>query len=431
MMSTDKEAAHRALVEQMERRFQEDPDQERRIRRLMEDVLGIAADLDLASVLQRIVDAAARAVGVRYCALGVLDENGEFSDLITTGAGPDVYRAVGYLPTGRGILGRVLHEDAPIRLTDIAAEPDAVGFPPGHPDMRTLLAGPIRIHDTVYGNLYLSERYDGEPFSSGDQALAAALANVAGGAIENARHHVRLEQAAQEMQRRLLPELPDIGSLKVEARYSPAHNTPRVGGDWYQAVELPDGTWCIVVGDVMGHDTGSALTMHQMTSMLYVLALDPPHSPARIVEGLDQALHRTGSETMATLVVATLQPAPGGSWRLSWTNAGHPPPLLLTPDGDAVYLDPETVHGIMIGVDHTQPQTEHVQVLRPGSTLLLYTDGLIEAHDRTLTEALDDLARRASALAGGPLDVLCDELGVPPTADRYRDDIALLALHVP
>ncbi|MFC4031658.1 PP2C family protein-serine/threonine phosphatase [Streptomyces polygonati] len=422
---------HQALVEEMGRRLEQSRGDENRLARLVEDVLGIGADLDLMSVLTKIVEAAARAVDARHGALGVLDEHGEFSDLITTGVDPGVAPTVGHLPHGEGLLGELVREPGPIRVPDLAADPRAVGFPPGHPVMRSLLGAPIHIRGTVYGNLYLTDRRDGHPFSAADESMLVALASVAGGAIENARHHDRLQRAAEELQRRLLPELPDIEPLQVQARYHPALTTPHVGGDWYQAVALAEGVRCVVVGDVMGHDTGSALTMHKISSMLYVLALDQQGAPSRVVQGLDRALHRTGSATMASLVVATLRPRDDARWVLRWTNAGHPPPLVLTPRGEAVYLDTEEPHGMMIGVDPAAPQPEHERVLEPGSTLLLYTDGLVEDPRRTLTEGLDDLAERAAALSGAPLDRLCDALTRADDRHRNRDDIALMAIRLP
>ncbi|MYS19697.1 Stage II sporulation protein E (SpoIIE) [Streptomyces sp. DvalAA-14] len=104
---------------------------------------------------------------------------------------------------------------------------------------------------------------------------------------------------------------------------------------------------------------------------------------------------------------------------------------MLTPDGEPLHLDPDLVHGIMIGVDPAHPHTEHQQILPPGSTLILYTDGLIEDPGTSLADGLNALALRASALAEFPLDVLCDELSTPPGPGRHRDDIALLALRVP
>ncbi|WP_327288595.1 PP2C family protein-serine/threonine phosphatase [Streptomyces sp. NBC_01198] len=429
---SDRESAHRELVEEITRQFEESPeDEDTRLARLVEDMLAIGGDLDLESVLQRVVEAVARAVDARFGALGVIDAEGNFTDLFTTGVDPGVRADVGHLPHGEGLLGELIREPAPIRVADLAADPRIVGFPPGHPAMHSLLGGPIRIRDTVYGNLYLTDRRDGEPFSAADENLLTALAKVAGGAIENARYHERLKLAADELQRHLLPELPDLGPLQVEARYQPAHTTPQVGGDWYQAFPGPAGAWSIVVGDVMGHDTGSALTMFQLSSMLSVLAMDDPRAPARIVQRLDQALHHGGSETMATLVVATLHPRPDHSWKLRWTNAGHPPPLLLGPDGRASFLASDEAQGIMIGVDHTRPQPEHTSTLMPGCSLLLYTDGLIEDPDRSMTESLDALARLGEALAGAPLDRLCDDL-IAARPDRlYRDDACLLALRVP
>ncbi|WP_327119876.1 SpoIIE family protein phosphatase [Streptomyces sp. NBC_01341] len=429
---TDEEKARHALVAEMRLRLEKSPgDEDRRLGRLVEDLLAMGADLDLATVLQRVVEAAARAVDARYGSLGVLNEEGVFTELFTTGTEPGMRAAVGHLPHSTGILGHLVREPYPIRVPDLAADPRSTGFPPNHPVMHSLLGGPIRIRDTVYGNLYLTDRRDGQPFSRGDENLLTALANVAGAVIENARHHERLRATAEDLQRHLLPELPDLGPLQIQARYHPAHSSPRVGGDWYQAFPGLEGAWSIVVGDVVGHDTSSALTMYLLSSMLYVLTLDEPHAPARIVQRLDQALHRTGSDTMATLIVATLHPRPNGSWRLRWTNAGHPPPLVLTPAGAATYLDPSEAQGIMIGVDPTQAQPEHSHTLEPGTTLLLYTDGLVEDPQRPITECLDGLATLAESLAGAPLEQLCDEIMDARPAGPHRDDAALLVLGIP
>lgn len=429
---SEEEKARRALVEELGRRLERSSGEEdQRLGRLVEDVLAISADLDLGSVLQRIVDTAARAVEARYGALGVIDEHGAFTDLFTTGVDPDVRTDVGHLPHGEGLLGELVRDPVPIRVPDVAAHPRRSGFPPGHPVMHTLLGVPIRIRDTVYGNLYLTDRRGGQPFSAADENMLTALAAVAGGAIENARSHGHLKHAAEELHRRLLPELPDIGPLQVQARYQPAHTTPQVGGDWYQAIPAPAGAWSLAVGDVMGHDTASALTMHRMSSMLFALALTHPHTPAGIVQHLDHALHRSGADITATLIVATLHPRKDGSWRLRWTNAGHPPPLLLTPTGQAAFLATDEAHGIMIGVDPTTPQPEHHHTLEPGSTLLLYTDGLIEDPHRPMTECLHTLAARTESLAGEPLDHLCDTLIAARPDHPHRDDAALLALRVP
>ncbi|WUH95561.1 SpoIIE family protein phosphatase [Streptomyces sp. NBC_00433] len=427
-MSEEEKARH-ALVEEMGHQLEESPgDEDRRLGRLVESVLAMGADLEMATVLQRVVEAATRAVDARYGALGVTDEHGTFTDLFTTGADPGLRAAVGRLPHGEGILGDLVREPVPIRVADLAADPRSTGFPPGHPVMHSLLGTPIRIRDTVYGNLYLTDHRDGQPFSEDDENLLTALARVAAGVIETARYHERLKTAAEELQRHLLPDLPDLGPLQIHARYHPAHATPQVGGDWYQAFPGPEGACSIVVGDVMGHDTSSALTMHLLASMLYALTLDQPHAPAQIVQRLDQALHRSGSDTMATLILATLHPQPDGSWRLRWTNAGHPPPLMLTPAGHVTYLASDEAQGIMIGVDSTQAQPEHTHPLEPGTTLLLYTDGLVEDPRQPMADCLHSLARLTESLASAPLDQLCDKI---MAARPDRDDAALLVLRVP
>jgi hypothetical protein len=430
-MSTDMEKSrrNRLLVEAMQSQLQQVPDDQHRLRRLLAAVLAIGTDLDLRSLLQDIVEAAAATVDARYGALAVLDEYGEFVDLVTTVADEDWPKAVGRLPRGLGLLGVLVRDPRPLRVENIAGSPCACGFPPGHPIMHSLLGVPIRVRGTVYGNLYLSDRCDAEPFTATDEGMVTALAGVAGVAIENARLHGRFVKAGEELQRKLLPRLPDIRPIQAEARYQPASIAPRVGGDWHHVIVLPEGTRCIMVGDVMGHNIEAAITMHRISNMLSVLAYDQPLPPSEIVRKLDQALEGLGGGTMATLIMARLEQRPETSWRLRWTSAGHPPPLLITA-GKAGYLDPEEGHGIPLGVDCSMPRPDHEYIVAPGSTLLFYTDGLVEHPHHTIGEGMDALARRAGALVGHSLTMMCDEL-VDPAGRTFHDDVALLALRIP
>jgi signal transduction histidine kinase len=164
-----------------------------RLRRLVDAVLSIGADLSTPAVLRRIVETAVALVDARYGALGVLDEEGlGLSDFITVGLTPDEVAAIGPFPQGHGILGLLILDPTPLRLADLGQHPDSYGFPPEHPPMRSFLGVPIRLRDQVYGNLYLTEKRGAAEFSVDDEALAVALAGAAAIAIENARLHARV-----------------------------------------------------------------------------------------------------------------------------------------------------------------------------------------------------------------------------------------------
>ncbi|MFE9174410.1 PP2C family protein-serine/threonine phosphatase [Streptomyces kebangsaanensis] len=400
----------------------------RRLHRLLQAVVAISIDMDTRAVLRHLVEAGADLIGAHYGALGVLGENGEFIDLITTGVDAERLMAESGLPQSHGLLGQLIVRREPLRVDDIRADPRAVGFPPGHPVMTSLLGVPLRVRGVVYGDLYLADKEDGTPFTEADEALLTALASAASVSIENARLYGQLKRAAEQFQRRLLPVLPDLSPLRVEARYEPASDLPRLGGDWYDAVGLPDGTVLVVVGDVTGHDVEAAPQMGQIRNMLRVLAFDRCGPPSLIVDRLDRALTAFGDPPAATLLLARIEQRPGAGHAMCWTNAGHPPPLLVTADGTVHCLAPEA-HGIPVGVDPALPRPDHVRLLPPESTLLLYTDGLIERRDRDIDTGLRDLADHAAALATAPLDLLCDALIGRRRA--YDDDVALLALRVP
>lgn len=153
---------------------------------LVEAMLVVTSGLDLDGTLQTIVRTATALVDARYGALGVRGEQ-ELVEFVVAGIDEETRRRIGPPPSGRGVLGVLLRDPKPIRLDDIQVHPDSVGFPPGHPPMHTFLGVPVRIHDEIYGNLYLTEKAGGQPFSEDDEVLVEALAAAAGIAIANAR----------------------------------------------------------------------------------------------------------------------------------------------------------------------------------------------------------------------------------------------------
>jgi signal transduction histidine kinase len=161
---------------------------ERRLRALLEALVGLNSELSLDALLQRLVEVATELTGARYAALGVIDRSGQqLERFVTTGIEPELQALIGDLPHGRGILGALITDATPLRLNDLATDPRSVGFPPNHPPMSTFLGVPILLRGVAYGNLYLTEKDGGEDFTEEDQELTMLLAGQAAVAIENAR----------------------------------------------------------------------------------------------------------------------------------------------------------------------------------------------------------------------------------------------------
>jgi signal transduction histidine kinase len=173
------------------------PDLPEDARALLDAVVAISSDLDLHSVLDRIVVSACRMTGAQYGALGVLGSTGGLVDFVTSGLTDEQHAAIGDLPRGKGILGLLIEEPRPLRLRPLQAHPASYGFPPGHPPMETFLGVPVRIRGTVFGNLYLTEKSGGMSFTEQDEQLVDALARAAGFVIDNARSFARSERRRQ------------------------------------------------------------------------------------------------------------------------------------------------------------------------------------------------------------------------------------------
>ena len=167
------------------------------LRELLDAVVTVSSDLDLASMLRRIVRSARTLVDSEYAALGVLDPTGtHLSEFITVGVDDELRAQIGEPPIGHGLLGLLIVEPKPIRVADLSAHPEKYGFPEGHPVMTTFLGVPIRLRDQVFGNLYLTDKHGGGQFTDVDEELVIALAGAAAIAIENARLHARVQELA-------------------------------------------------------------------------------------------------------------------------------------------------------------------------------------------------------------------------------------------
>ena len=182
-----------------------------KLRRVLEATLLLEADLDLPSLLRHIVGEAQSMTNARYGALGVLDEEGTaLSEFITVGMDAGEEAGIGARPVGRGVLGLLISNPRAMRSARLQSHESSYGFPPGHPPMTSFLGVPIRVRDTVYGNLYLTDKIGWSEFTRDDEALIEALAVAAGIAIENARLHARVQEVAVYEERdRLARDLHD------------------------------------------------------------------------------------------------------------------------------------------------------------------------------------------------------------------------------
>ncbi|HKD96777.1 MAG TPA: GAF domain-containing protein [Micromonosporaceae bacterium] len=194
-----------------------------RLSSLLQAVVGIGSDLDLRSTLERIVVSACRLADARYGALGVIGPDRQLVEFITDGVTVEERRGIGDPPHGRGILGLLIDEPHPLRLSDIAQHPRSFGFPPNHPAMRSFLGVPVRIREQIFGNLYLTEKRGAAEFSDDDEQVVIALATAAGVAIENARLYAaagrrqRWLEATGEITNALLGRVDRTGALQLVA----------------------------------------------------------------------------------------------------------------------------------------------------------------------------------------------------------------------
>ncbi|WP_282945096.1 SpoIIE family protein phosphatase [Cellulomonas endometrii] len=310
---------------------------------------------------------------------------------------------------------------------------------------RTGYAVPMRARGRTVGAITLFLDDGHADLGPEDLALLMQVADRAGVALDNARLYESQRRMAETLQRALLSAPAEPDDLDVVVRYVPAAEAAQVGGDWYDAFLQPDGSTLLVIGDVMGHDRHAAAAMSQVRTLLRGIAVTTSGTPAEVLAGLDTTLETLRVDAMATALVMRLEQSDAqrvaGVTTLRWTNAGHLPPLLVEPDGTVRELRGGTPE-LVLGVTSGSPRSDAEVVVPRGSTVLLFTDGLVERRGEHLQESIDRLAgmvaeavpaaqERATAPATLDARHLADAVLARATAgEAPEDDIALLAVHL-
>jgi PAS domain S-box-containing protein len=378
-----------------------------------------------------------------YCILTVIDDDGQPRDVGSWHVDPasrtvlESYAEVRLdaMPLTAPV-GRALHSNEAVTF---AGDDVLQLLPPGRArDLLTVLAPvsevalPLRARGRTLGLLTLFYA-DGHTPTVEDVSVAQDVADRAGLAWDNARLFSQQQQMAEVLQRSLLTEPPEPDHAEIVVRYLPAAEAARVGGDWYDAFLQPNGSTMLVIGDVVGHDTAAAAAMGQVRSLLRGIAAYSDAGPAEVLRGLDAAMTVLQLDTLATAAVARFEQTDDerrrGVTRLIWANAGHLPPLAVHPDGTVAVLA-DWKADLLLGVNAATARTESVTTLDRGSTVLLYTDGLIERRDADLDTGLDRLRTHLAELAHLPLQQLCDELITRLVDGKPEDDVALVAVRL-
>ncbi|TDT38775.1 serine phosphatase RsbU (regulator of sigma subunit) [Streptomyces sp. BK208] len=292
---------------------------------------------------------------------------------------------------------------------------------------RPLLSIPLPTRQAPLGVVTLSP--PGERWDPDDAVMLVELTRRTSIAIDHAQRYEHNRDIAETLQRALLTELPAPPGLVMAARYLPATHGLNIGGDWYDAFRQPDGGVIVVVGDVTGHGLHAAVMMSQLRTALRAYAVDGG-SPGQLLTRLHVFLHHLQPDLFATAVIARFHPA---ETTMTWAAAGHPPPVLRTPDGRVRTLDARP--GAMLGIPLRQEIADHTVPVPPGSTLALYTDGLVERRARGIDPGIARLADTLGSFDADRLDTdlegAADGILHPMLSDSERDDdVCLLLCHL-
>jgi phosphoserine phosphatase RsbU/P len=382
---------------------------------------GALAYLDLDDLLVELLDRTTAILDADTAAILLVDEDRPaLVARAAKGLEEEVERGF-TLPIGAGFAGRIAASHQPVVIEDLNNSPIEIVNPlMREKGVHSLLGVPLIVERRLVGVLHVGT-LEPRGFNSDDIHLLRTVADRAALAIEHGRL-TEQRRVARQLQKRLLPQaLPEIPKLELAARYLPASSDAGVGGDWYDVIALPDERLGVVIGDVVGKGAEAAAYMGELRSALRAYAVEGL-GPALVLAKLARFVNLQRGQ-MATLVYAVVDP---GDSRIRIARAGHPYPLLVHPERGAMYLT--SAGGLPLGAGEVESIPEQEGAIEAGSTLLLYTDGLLERRGKRIADPESTLAETVSASALDP-ETLCDNVIRRFVREQpSEDDVALLAV---
>jgi FixJ family two-component response regulator/anti-sigma regulatory factor (Ser/Thr protein kinase)/putative methionine-R-sulfoxide reductase with GAF domain len=387
----------------------------------LERLTGAAlANLSIEDLLNELLSHVTAMLNADTAAILLLDEDRNVLQVRAARGLPGEVDSRFTIPVGTGFAGRIVSERRSIVIDDVAKAD--VFSPILRSTVSSLLGVPLPADNRIIGVLHVGS-IEPRKFTAEDTVVLHLAGDRAARAIERAQRFQQEHDTAVTLQRSLLPDrLPDVPGLELAARYLPGAAGAEVGGDWYDVIPLADGRVGVAMGDVVGRGIPAASLMGQLRNGLRAYAIEG-HPPAAVLERLDRLVQSLNPGRMATLLYMVLEPDGRAA---VFANAGHLPPLVVGADFEPTLL--EGARGVPLGVLPYASFEESEARLAPGSTLVLYTDGLVEERGISLEIRLDDLKRAATDPFEGPNE-LCERLlrELLPEGPG-ADDVAVLAL---
>jgi serine phosphatase RsbU (regulator of sigma subunit)/anti-sigma regulatory factor (Ser/Thr protein kinase) len=391
-----------------------------RVQRVSDTAL---AHLSVDDLLEVLLLRVREILGADTAAVLLLDETrNELVARAAKGIEEEVERGV-RIPVGKGFAGRIAAERMPVALrrVDHSTVLNPILFQKG---IRSLLGVPLLAHGDLIGVMHVGTK-SRRRFTPDETELLQLVADRVALAL-----HVRLSDRSriviEAFQRTFLPEvLPFLPGLRVATRYLPAASAVGVGGDWFDTFVRPDGDVVLVIGDVAGHGLPAASLMGKMRNALRAHAL-MGGTALDILLRADEFHRHFDEGELVTLLVGLLTP---DLCTFRYVSAGHPPPLVVGPDG-AVFASDHRANP-PLGLPQPPSFVEEEVAMQPGTSVLLYTDGLIERRDESLDSGLERLRGAAERVLNGtaPNDAITDLLERVLSGPRPADDVALMLLH--
>jgi anti-sigma regulatory factor (Ser/Thr protein kinase)/putative methionine-R-sulfoxide reductase with GAF domain len=393
----------------------ESVDHLRKVQRVTDAAL---ANLPVDALLDELLVRVREALEADTAAILLLDKTkGELVARAAKGLEEEVKQGT-RIPMGRGFAGRIAATGAPVIL-DRVTERNVVNPILLQKGIRSLLGVPLVVQGETLGVLHVGT-LTYRRFTEEDSELLQVVGDRVGLAIHVGLYE-RQRAVARTLQRSLLPgRLPGLPGIAMAARYEPARGG-EVGGDWYDAFALPGGALGVAIGDVVGRGLEAATVMGRLRNALraYAIEMSPP---GEVLQSLDRMFQHLHPEEMATALYGTLDPV---DLTLRFACAGHLPPMVRSPDGSVRVLKVQA--NPPLGATFGTSFVEHTESLDPGSTIVLYTDGLVERRTGTLEEGLSRLSELCRADL--PPQERCDLILEKLQGDE-DDDVALLVVEI-